>query len=140
VSGRAPRRGARLAALLLAAGTALATAACGGSHAPKGAGGTGTAAGPPGAQVFTIHGNDRDQFLPQTVQAQVGVLTLRLQNGGVPHDLVFADRALPGISAVSGTGTKSTRLTFTQPGTFAFECTIHPGMDGRVVVSAPAGG
>lgn len=112
----------------------LAAAACGGSHAPTGAGGVGVAAGPPAAQSFTLHGNDRDQFIPQTVSAVVGVLTLSLQNGGVPHDLAFNDKALPGIGVVDGTAKKSTTLTFTQPGTYVFTCTIHPGMEGRVVI------
>jgi plastocyanin len=110
-------------------------AACGGSHAPRPGGGAGTTAGPADAQVFTIHGNDRDQFVPQTVQARVGVLTLTLRNGGVPHNLQFRDPGLPGIGVVSGAGTKSTQLTFSGPGTYAFVCTIHPGMDGKVVVS-----
>jgi len=110
-------------------------AACGGSHAPKDGGGVGTATGPAEAQVFTIHGNDRQQFEPQTVQAKVGKLTLTLRNGGVPHNLTFRTAGLPAIGTVSGAATKSATLTFTAPGTYAFTCTIHPGMDGKVVVS-----
>ena len=122
----------RPAALL----TCLAlVAGCGGSHAPKAAGGVGTTVGPATAQVFTIHGNDRQQFLPQTVQARVGRLTLTLQNGGVPHNLTFRTQGLPGIGTVSGAATKSTTLTFTAPGSYTFVCTIHPGMEGKVVVS-----
>jgi plastocyanin len=128
----APRIGPRLPPAIA---LALALAACGGSHAPRAGGGSGTALGPASAQTFTIHGNDRDQFVPQTVHAVVGVLTLTLRNGGVPHDLEFRSGALPGIGVVSGTGTKSTRLTFTEPGTYDFVCTIHPGMAGKVVVS-----
>jgi plastocyanin len=125
VTGRA----ARLVACL------FFLAACGGSHAPRPGGGIGTATGPATAQVFTIHGNDRDQFVPQTVLAKVGVLTLTLRNGGVPHDLQFQKPGLPGISVVSGSGTKSAVITFSEPGTYAFVCTIHPGMAGKVVVS-----
>jgi plastocyanin len=125
---RAPlRRSAAAVALLLAA-------ACGGSHAPTSAGGVGVAIGPASAQTFALHGNDRDQFVPQTVSAVVGVLTLTLQNGGVPHDLAFNDSALPGIGVVDGSATKATTLTFSRPGTYVFTCTIHPGMEGRVVV------
>jgi plastocyanin len=113
-----------------------AAAACGGSHAPTDGGGVGTAAGPPGQQTFTIHGTDRQQFSPQTVQAKVGTLTLTLQNGGVPHDLTFKTPGLPGISVVSGSATKSTTLHLTAPGTYVFLCTIHPGMDGKLVVSS----
>lgn len=123
----------RLPVLLLTGLTGLA--ACGGSHAPKSGGGAESAAGPASAQTFTVHGNDRDQFVPQTIAAKVGTLTLSLQNGGVPHNLTFKTSGLPGIATVSGGATKSTTLTFTTPGTYVFECTIHPGMEGKVVVS-----
>lgn len=122
--------------VLVAAASLAATAACGGgSSTPKSAGGQESAAGPATAQAFTIRGNDRDEFSPQTVAAKVGTLTLTLKNGGVPHNLTFKDTSLPGISTVSGDQTKSTTLTFTKPGTYVFECTIHPGMEGKVVVT-----
>jgi plastocyanin len=121
--------------VLLAVLPLAAVAACSGSHAPKSGGGVGTTAGAPSAQTFTIHGNDRDQFVPQTVEAKVGSLTLTLQNGGVPHNLTFQSSALQGISTVSGSETKSTTLTFSSPGTYTFVCTIHPGMTGKVVVT-----
>ena len=121
----------RLLPVLLLAGIA----ACGGSHAPKAGGGIASAVGPATAQTFTIHGTDRDQFVPQTVAAKVGSLILTLQNGGVPHNLTFRSPGLAGIGAVSGSATKSTTLTFDGPGTYVFECTIHPGMQGKVVVT-----
>jgi plastocyanin len=126
-----PRPLVLLAAPLLA----LALAACGGSHAPKDGGGAGTATGPVTAQTFTVHGNDQDQFVPQTIAAKVGTLTLTLQNGGVPHNLTFSDASLPAIGVVSGNATKSTTLRFPKAGTYTFACTIHPGMDGKVVVT-----
>ena len=113
----------------------LAATACGGSHAPTDGGGVGTAAGPPQQQTFTIHGTDRQQFSPQTLKARVGTLTLTLENGGVPHDLTFKDGGLPGIGVVSGKATKSTTLQLTSPGTYVFVCTIHPGMDGKLIVA-----
>lgn len=112
----------------------IAVAGCGGSHAPKAGGGTGTTSGPDDAQTFTVHGNDDDQFVPQTITARVGTVTLTLRNGGVPHNLTFQDRSLHGIGVVSGAQSKSTTVTFDRPGTYAFVCTIHPGMDGKVVV------
>lgn len=114
----------------------LLLAACGGQSdsKPAAGSGTGTTEGPAEAQTFTIRGTDADAFSPATVQARVGQLTLTLQNGGVPHDLVFADKALPGIAAVRGPATRSTVLTFGRAGTYRFVCTIHPGMTGKVVV------
>jgi plastocyanin len=120
---------------LLAAVALAGVAACGGSHAPKSGGGTGAAEGPASAQTFTVHGNDRDQFVPQTVVAKVGTLTLTLQNGGVPHNLTFRDPSLASIGVVSGGETKSSVLRLSAPGTFVFVCTIHPGMQGKLVVS-----
>lgn len=123
--------------VLLLAAASLVLAGCGGgSHSqPTSAGGVGTATGPASAQTFTLHGNDRDQFVPAQVDAKVGTLTLTLRNGGVPHDVTFLDPALPGIGVVSGSETKSTRLTLAKPGTYVFECTIHPGMQGKLVVT-----
>lgn len=113
-----------------------AVAACGGESDSQPAAGTGvgTAQGPAQAQTFTIRGTDADAFDPATVQAQVGRLTLTMTTGGVPHNLVFDDKALPGISVVSSGATKSTVLTFDRAGTFTFACTLHPGMSGKVVV------
>ena len=117
---------------------ALTAAACGSpsdQNEVEPGTGTGTAEGPADAQTFLLRGNDRDQFVPATIEAEVGRLTLTLQNAGVPHNVDFQDEALPGISAVSGSGTRSTVLTFPKAGTYVFECTIHPGMAGKVVVS-----
>jgi plastocyanin len=128
----------RISTALLLGGLALvAVAGCGGeSHSsPKPAGGTAAASGAAAAQTFTVHGNDRDQFQPGTIEAKVGTLTLTLQNGGVPHNLTFKDKALPTIGAVSGAATRSARLVFDKAGTYVFECTIHPGMEGKVVVT-----
>lgn len=124
----------RLLVLSLLAALAAACGGGSGSTPPPGTG-TGAATGPADAQVFVLRATDRDQYQPATVTARVGTLTLSLRSGGVPHDLQFAEKAFGGISAVSGDAAKSTTLHFDKPGTFDFECTIHPGMAGRVVVS-----
>jgi plastocyanin len=127
------KRRALLVPVLLVAGL---LAGCGGESdsTPAAGRGTGTAEGPADAQTFTIQGTDADAFEPATVQAKVGRLTLALRTGGVPHDLKFDDKALQGIPVVSSGETKSTALTFDQPGTYTFMCTLHPGMTGKVVV------
>lgn len=123
-----------------------ATAACGGgsdtsdvgaadnSPAPAASGATGgNASG--AAQTFLLMGNDNDEFVPETVNVRVGTLTLTLKNGNVPHNVAFRDDTLEGIPTISGEETKSTTLTFAKAGTYDFTCTIHPGMDGKIVVS-----
>lgn len=64
--------------------------------------------------------------------------TVRIHRGGkvkwvwkdptVPHNVTFAKRH----SGTKQTGTYT--LTFGTAGTFKYHCTIHPGMDGKVVV------
>jgi plastocyanin len=122
--------------LLLPVLACVLVAGCGGESdsEPAAGTGTGTTQGPATAQTFTIRGTDADAFEPATVEAKVGTLTLTLKNGGVPHNLVFEDKALPGIAAVSGAASRSAVLTFRQSGTYRFVCTIHPGMAGKVVV------
>jgi plastocyanin len=46
----------------------------------------------------------------------------------VPHNVTFAKRH----SKTQQTGTYT--LTFARAGRFTYHCTIHPGMDGKVVV------
>lgn len=124
----------RLVPLLLL--PALALTACGGSSddGPSTAGAV-TAAGEPSAQTATVIGNNKLTFVPETVQAKVGTLALSMTiEGGVPHDLEFEDASLgkPIPLITMGTGTSS--YTFSKPGTYDFECTIHRGMVGQVVV------
>lgn len=123
----------RLLALLLL--VALAGCARTSPAAPQPGGGTAAASGPPSAQTVTVHGTDRLQFVPQTVTARVGTLTLTLANGGVPHDLVFAQPGLGSIPPTSGPQTRSVVVHFTHPGRYVFTCTLHPGMQGVVVVT-----
>ena len=117
----------------------LALAGCGGSSAPAAdqaaAAPTATASGPAAAQQFFLRGTDQDVFVPGRFSAKVGTLALTLQNGAVPHNVVFDDSTLTGIPTISGAETKTTMLTFSKPGTYTFVCTIHPGMDGAIVVS-----
>jgi plastocyanin len=40
-----------------------------------------------------------------------------------------------GVLAMGGPLPSSVKITFTKPGTYSFECVIHPGMDGKVTVT-----
>jgi plastocyanin len=70
-------------------------------------------------------------FVPPAVQIPVGTtVTWQFKDGSVPHN-------------VQADGFKSENLTkgtfqhrFDQPGTYAYVCTLHAGMSGRVVVVA----
>ena len=127
----------RLALALLLTAT---LAACGGGGDDEGGGGSGgssvTAEGEPGAQQATVVGNASLAFVPNRVEAVPGTLELALEiEGGVPHNLVFDDESVgTGIETISE-GSATGSFTFPAAGSYDFVCTLHPGMDGEVVVS-----
>jgi plastocyanin len=72
-----------------------------------------------------------NKFSPPAIEVPAGTtVTWRFQDGGVPHD-VKGDGVDSGKPKSSGTYTH----TFDQPGTYAYRCTLHPGMNGKVVVT-----
>lgn len=111
-------------------------AACGGGDDGGDAGGPAVAAsGPPDAQQVRIDGTPELAFEPDRVTARPGTLTITLGiRGGTPHDLAFEDRSLPVIPTTTAGRTASQTYTLTS-GTYDFVCTLHPGMDGVLVVS-----
>ncbi|MCW2983660.1 MAG: amidase [Conexibacter sp.] len=62
--------------------------------------------------------------------ARGGSVTWIWKDGSSPHNVTFARRH----SRTQKTGTYT--LRFATAGTFRYHCTIHPGMDGKVVVAA----
>jgi len=104
----------------------------------SGAKGTGTVAtvGPADAQTATIEMRNDLRFHPSTVDARVGTVTFDVSNTEtVPHDLAFDDAALGRTRTVDGKSDERLKVTFDKAGTFTFTCTLHPGMDGKVVVA-----
>jgi plastocyanin len=78
---------------------------------------------------------DKLQFVPNRLQAAVGTLTLAVRNEGrIPHNLVFDTAGLGSLGRVDGGRDATLRVRFTKAGTYRFECTFHPGMNGQVVV------
>lgn len=95
-----------------------------------------TTVGAADAQTVTLDMNNDLKFHPDTVKARVGTVTFDVVNAGtVPHDFSFEGAVTGTTGSVDGKTDKHLRLTFSKPGTFAFTCTVHPGMDGKVVVS-----
>jgi plastocyanin len=95
-----------------------------------------TATGPANAQTATIDTKDNLSFDPNLVDAKVGTLTLTIRNlGQVPHNLVFSLPGLGQTSTVQGRSTATLTVTFTKAGTYAFVCTFHSNMTGKVDVS-----
>jgi plastocyanin len=118
----------RLPALLVPAVLAatVVLAGCGG-----GGGGGGGADAAPVTGVTEVAAKD-NRFTPAAIQVPAGTeVTWRFEDGFVPHD-VKADGFSSGEPRRKGTFAHS----FAQPGTYAYHCTVHDGMTGRVVVTA----
>jgi plastocyanin len=117
----------RLPALLVpvALAATVVLAGCGG-----GGGGGGGADAAPVTGVTEVAAKD-NRFTPAAIQVPAGTeVTWRFEDGFVPHD-VKADGFSSGEPRRKGTFTH----TFAQPGTYAYHCTVHDGMTGRVVVT-----
>jgi plastocyanin len=95
---------------------------------------SGSAASPADSQpvkgVTTVDAKDL-KFLPPAIEVAPGTeVTWRFDDGSVPHDVKGDGFA----SEIQSRGTFSHR--FTQAGEFRYRCTLHAGMEGRVVVAA----
>jgi plastocyanin len=113
---------ALLVPVVLAATVVLA--GCGGG------GGGGGADAAPVTGVTEVAAKD-NRFTPAAIQVPAGTeVTWRFEDGFVPHD-VKADGFSSGEPRRKGSFTHS----FAQPGTYAYHCTVHDGMTGRVVVT-----
>jgi plastocyanin len=115
---------ARNCSRVLLASLAAALVACGGdSTAP-----------PVPVQAATVQATPSKQFTPGNVAVlQGGTVTFAF--GSLGHN-VFFDNAPAGAPAniTATTSNQSQTLTFNTKGTFPYNCHIHPGMRGTVVV------
>jgi plastocyanin len=88
------------------------------------------AAGDPavGSDAITVQ---NDAFDPPAIQIEPGTtVTWTFNDGDRAHNVVAESWS----SEVLASG--SYRNTFTAPGSYAYRCTLHWGMDGRVDVAA----
>ena len=114
-----------LAPLALAA--ALVLAGCGNDGSGDGAA---VAAAAPVTGVTRVAAKDT-RFTPPAVQVPAGTtVTWAFEDGLVPHD-VTGDGWRSGDPQRKGTFAH----TFDRPGTYPYRCTVHDGMNGRVVVT-----
>ncbi len=109
--------------LIATLGTAL-LAACGGD----------AATGPqPSSSSHTVQATPSLQFTPNNITIPVGG-TVTFAFGSVAHN-VFFDNAPAGAPAnVGDKSNTSVALTFNSAGTYVYNCHLHPGMQGTVVV------
>jgi plastocyanin len=89
--------------------------------------------GPPATAGVTA--NTNSQFVPgQVTIADDGTVTWTFQS--VTHNVQFA-AAAGAPTNIGNTANATESRTFNTPGTFEYSCSLHPGMNGSVVVAAP---
>ena len=117
--------------------TILAAAACGGgggdsTTGPGNPGNPGNPGGPSSSPQQTSSvtvGNNL--FSPANIQVAVGTtVTWTWDASAVTHNVTFADGVGSGDKGANATFTR----TFSAAGTFQYQCTLHPGMAGSVLV------
>ena len=90
---------------------------------------------PPAPHASTAQALPSIAFNPASVTVDVGD-TVTFAFGAVAHN-VFFDRVAGAPADIPGTNANtSARRVFTAAGRFAYDCHIHPGMRGTVVVTA----
>lgn len=121
--------------LLLLVTCSLTFAACGGDDD----GGTGTTAttqtseAPAGGSGAVEVKMENIAYSPETVTVKVGQEITWVNEDGVQHDVESTSGEKIDSELFGEGGTFS--FTPTQAGTIEYVCTVHPGMDGKIVVT-----
>jgi plastocyanin len=111
------------------AGLAMLTAGCGsGAGTPHHAA---VAARVPPGTVQVVMKNIN--FNPTRVRARVGQSVTWINRDDAPHNVTYVSGPRF-ASSVTFTEGGSWTLKLTKPGVIRYRCTIHPGMDGSIVV------
>ena len=125
----------------LAALTFAALAAACGDDDDNDNGGTGPGTGPgpgPASSTAAVEApGDANVFRPAQVEVARGGTVTWSFPGPRPHNVSFTTAGAPANIPTKPTNTNppgSESRTFATAGTFPYDCTIHPGMSGTVVV------
>ena len=73
-------------------------------------------------------------FNPRTIHAKVGETITWVNRDDAPHNVTYSSGPRFVSSATFANG-HSFSLKLTKAGTIHYLCTIHPGMDGTIVVA-----
>ena len=140
-------------ALMVAAASVFALAACGGSaSSPASDAGTSAAATPgsaaatpatasspasvAGADVTVPLVDDSKTvgaFQPVKLAIKAGQSVGWINVSSQPHNVIFNDKTV-GASDLLQKG-QTFKVTFSKAGTYKYSCTLHPGMDGEIDVT-----
>lgn len=114
----------------------LAAAACGGGgyNSPTSPGNSNNPGNPGGTTSPTATNQvtvDNNFFTPSSIQVAAGTtVTWTWAQAAITHNVTFTDGTSSGDHGAGSTFTR----TFGTAGTFNYSCTIHPGMNGSVLV------
>jgi plastocyanin len=96
------------------------------------AGSTGVSVAPAGATA-AVQANTSQHFVPAQVDITAGG-TVTWQFSTLTHNVTFSGSAVGTPANIPDTFSANVSRSFTTAGTFAYQCTIHAGMTGTVVV------
>jgi plastocyanin len=137
----------RMRSIVITAGFGLLVtlSACGNGPPEVAAGGgggpvVGVAGANLGQAAAKVTANASLQFAPGTITVGAGqIIQWTVAPDSVPHNVTFDSNGTLTSPATLGPG-ESWQVKFSVPGTYAYRCTIHDGMNGQVTVTAaPAG-
>lgn len=119
-------------ALIPVAGAILAVtlAGCGGSSSGGGNAGSAPTQAASGTATVTIQGF---AFHPSTLTVTSGTKVTFVQKDAVPHD-VSGQTGASFLNSPALNKDQTYTVTFTKPGTYNYICSIHPRMQGKVIV------
>jgi plastocyanin len=113
--------------ILLSLAAAVALTGCGGSSYGGGGGVT-----DPQPVPTTSVSLKNIAFSPGAIRVAAGATVQFTNNDGIAHNVTFTSTTITGATDFAA-GTRSVVMPAT-PGTYAYHCTIHPGMTGSVLV------
>jgi plastocyanin len=110
---------------------ALIIGACSSSNNPQSPDGTGSG---PYVSAATVNATPSLAFTPANVSLALGG-TVTFAFAGVGHNVFFDNDPAGAPAAIDGVNANtSIQRTFTSPGVYNYNCHIHPGMRGTIVV------
>ena len=129
----------RSIAISAALGLVLVVTSCGNGPPDLGVAGGGGA--PVGKAATTLPGTPKAKveatadlkFSPNSSTLKTGDIIQWTNSGGVPHNVTFDSQ--PYLTSQTFQQGDTWAAQFTVAGTYAYHCTIHPGMDGTITVS-----